>query len=161
MVGAGRVVVALLVCVLGAGVGEGTATAEGPAGGAAATWTGTWEAAPSGTAPAQPGASFRNVVHLSVGGSATRVRLTNRLGTAPLRLDAVTVALREAGPDAVPGSMRVATFAGAGTVTVPVGEDLVSDPVPLAVPDAADLLVTVHTPDDSGPATYQDRKSVV
>ncbi|WOX13476.1 SGNH/GDSL hydrolase family protein [Streptomyces sp. N50] len=154
MVGAGRVVVALLVCVLGAGVGEGTATAEGPAGGAAATWTGTWEAAPSGTAPAQPGASFRNVVHLSVGGSATRVRLTNRLGTAPLRLDAVTVALRETGPDAVPGSMRVATFAGAGTVTVPVGEDLVSDPVPLAVPDAADLLVTVHTPDDSGPATY-------
>ncbi|MFF5301295.1 SGNH/GDSL hydrolase family protein [Streptomyces sp. NPDC013161] len=154
MVGAGRVVVALLVCVLGAGVGEGTATAEGPAGGAAATWTGTWEAAPSGTAPAQPGASFRNVVHLSVGGSATRVRLTNRLGTAPLHLDAVTVALREAGPDAVPGSMRVATFAGAGTVTVPAGEDLVSDPVPLAVPDAADLLVTVHTPDDSGPATY-------
>ncbi|WP_405845633.1 SGNH/GDSL hydrolase family protein [Streptomyces sp. NBC_01518] len=154
MVGAGRVVVALLVCVLGAGVGEGTATAEGPAGGASGTWTGTWEAAPSGTAPAQPGASFRNVVHLSVGGSATRVRLTNRLGTVPLRLDAVTVALRETGPDAVPGSMRVATFAGAGTVTVPAGQDLVSDPVPLAVPDAADLLVTVHTPDNSGPATY-------
>ncbi|WP_406120606.1 SGNH/GDSL hydrolase family protein [Streptomyces sp. NBC_00989] len=154
MVGAGRVGVALLVFVLGAGVGEGTATAEGPVGRASDTWTGTWEAAPSGTAPAQPGASFRNVVHLSVGGSATRVRLTNRLGTAPLRLDAVTVALREAGPDAVPGSMRVATFDGARTVTIPAGEDLVSDPVPLAVTDAADLLVTVHTPDDSGPATY-------
>ncbi|WP_405990010.1 SGNH/GDSL hydrolase family protein [Streptomyces sp. NBC_00986] len=154
MVGAGRVVVALLVCVLGAGVGEGTATAEGPVGRASDTWTGTWEAAPSGTTPALPGASFRNVVHLSVGGSATRVRLTNRLGTAPLRLDAVTVALREAGPDAVPGSMRVATFTGARTVTIPAGQDLVSDPVPLAVPDAADLLVTVHTPDNSGPATY-------
>ncbi|MEV6540325.1 SGNH/GDSL hydrolase family protein [Streptomyces sp. NPDC051665] len=154
MVGAGRVVVALLVCVLGAGVGEGTATAEGPVGRASDTWTGTWEAAPSGTAPALPGASFRNVVHLSVGGSAARVRLTNRLGTAPLRLDAVTVALRETGPDAVPGSMWVATFGGARTVTIPAGEDLVSDPVPLAVSDGADLLVTVHTPDDSGPATY-------
>ncbi|MEV8546641.1 SGNH/GDSL hydrolase family protein [Streptomyces sp. NPDC051572] len=160
MVGAGRVVVGLLVFVLGAGVGTaGAATADASAPKASApdlfgTWTGTWEAAPSGTAPAQPGASLRNVVHLSVGGSATRVRLTNRLGTAPLRLDAVTVALREAGPDAVPGSMRVATFDGARTVTIPAGEDLVSDPVPLAVTDRADLLVTVHTPDDSGPATY-------
>ncbi|MDV9174329.1 SGNH/GDSL hydrolase family protein [Streptomyces sp. W16] len=154
MVGAGRIGVALLVLVLGAGVGEGTATAEGPARGALDTWTGSWEAAPSGTAPAHPGASFRNVVHLSVGGDAVRVRLTNRLGTAPLRLDTVTVALRGTGPDAVPGSMRTATFKGAGTVTVPAGEDLVTDAVPLAVPDAADLLVTVHTPDDSGPATY-------
>ncbi|MER7921805.1 MULTISPECIES: GDSL-type esterase/lipase family protein [unclassified Streptomyces] len=118
------------------------------------TWTGTWEAAPSGTVPAHPGASFRNVVHVSVGGGATRVRLTNRLGTAPLRLDAVTVALRESGADAVPGSMRTVTFAGATAVTIPTGEDLVSDPVPLAVPDGADLLVTVHTPGDSGPATY-------
>ncbi|MEW1824674.1 SGNH/GDSL hydrolase family protein [Streptomyces sp. NPDC088196] len=163
MVGAGRVVVGLLTLVLGAGVGTvgtaGAATADAPVPQSSApdpfgTWTGTWEAAPSGTAPARPGASLRNVVHLSVGGSATRVRLTNRLGTAPLRLDAVTVALRETGPDAVPGSMRVATFDGARTVTIPAGEDLVSDPVPLAVPDRADLLVTVHTPDDSGPATY-------
>ncbi|MFI6460492.1 SGNH/GDSL hydrolase family protein [Streptomyces sp. NPDC050528] len=163
MVGAGRVVVGLLTLVLGAGVGTtgtaGAATAGTPVPRASApdpfgTWTGTWEAAPSGTAPARPGASLRNVVHLSVGGSATRVRLSNRLGTAPLRLDAVTVALREAGPDAVPGSMRAATFDGARTVTIPAGEDLVSDPVPLAVPDRADLLVTVHTPDDSGPATY-------
>ncbi|MBK3578266.1 SGNH/GDSL hydrolase family protein [Streptomyces sp. MBT65] len=154
MVGAGRIVVAMLVAVLGAGVGQGTATADAPAAEPFGTWTGTWEAAPSGTAPARPGASLRNVVHLSVGGSATRVRLTNRLGTAPLRLDAVTVALREDGPDAVPGSMRVVTFAGARTVTIPAGQDLVSDPVPLAVPDSADLLVTVHTPDDSGPATY-------
>lgn len=103
MVGAGRIVVTMLVVVLGAGVGQGTAIAEAPARDPFGTWTGTWEAAPSGTATAHPGASFRNVVHLSVGGSATRVRLTNRLGSAPLRLDAVTVALREAGPDAVAG----------------------------------------------------------
>jgi lysophospholipase L1-like esterase len=155
MVGAGRIVVALLVLVLGAGVGAtGTATAEGPALESSSTWTGTWEAAASGTAPGSPGASFRDVVHLGVGGSATRVRLTNRLGTAPLRLDAVTVALRKTGPDAVPGSMHVATFQGARAVTIPAGQDLVTDAVPLAVPDGADLLVTVHTPDDSGPATY-------
>lgn len=153
MVGAGgRIVVALLVLLLGSGTA--TATAREACGTWTGTWTGTWEAAASGTAPALAGAFFRNVVHLSVGGSATRVRLTNRLGTAPLRLDAVTVALQKAGPAAVPGSLRIATFKGARTVMVPAGRDVVTDPVPLAVPAGANLLITVHTPVDSGPATY-------
>jgi lysophospholipase L1-like esterase len=50
--------------------------------------------------------------------------------------------------------MRVATFSGAESVSVPPGWDVLTDPVPLAVPTAADLLVTVFTPADSGPATY-------
>ncbi|MEU6665513.1 GDSL-type esterase/lipase family protein [Streptomyces sp. NPDC046727] len=118
-------------------------------------WAGSWETAPSGTAAALLGAAVRNVVHLSVGGIAVRVRLSNRLGTKPLHLGAVTVALRRAaGPDAVPGTLRTATFHGATQVTVPPGADAVTDPVRLPVPAAADLLVTVYTPDDSGPATY-------
>ncbi|KOV69338.1 GDSL-type esterase/lipase family protein [Streptomyces sp. MMG1121] len=121
-----------------------------------ASWTGSWESAPSGTAAARPGAAFRDVVHLSVGGDAVRVRLSNRLGTAPLRLGAVTVALRAAGPEALPGTLRTATFRGAASVTVPPGQDTVTDPVPLRVPAAADLLVTVYTPDDSGPATSHE-----
>ncbi|MEU7086496.1 GDSL-type esterase/lipase family protein [Streptomyces achromogenes] len=126
-----------------------------PAQPAPPSWTGSWETAPSGTTAALPGAAFRNVVHLSIGGTAVRVRLSNRLGTRPLRLGAVTVALRgAAGPAALPGTLRTATFHGAPEVTVPPGADTVSDAVPLPVPPAADLLVTVYTPDDSGPATY-------
>ncbi|MFF3365672.1 GDSL-type esterase/lipase family protein [Streptomyces misionensis] len=121
----------------------------------AARWTGSWEAAPSGTAAALPGAAVRNVVHLSVGGTAVRVRLSNRFGSAPLRLGAVTVALRRAaGPDAAPGTLRAATFRGAATTTVPPGGETVSDPVRLSVPAAADLLVTVYTPENDGRATY-------
>ena len=148
MVKVGRVVGAALLLVVGT-------TGRAGADPAPSLWAGSWEAAPSGTVRQVPGAAFRNVVRLSVGGSAVRVRISNRLGSAPLRLGAVTVALRQgAGADAVPGSMRLATFDGAGTAVVPVGQDLVSDPVPLAVPAAADLLVTVETPGDSGPATY-------
>ncbi|WP_406442074.1 SGNH/GDSL hydrolase family protein [Streptomyces sp. NBC_00631] len=144
----GRVLATALLLVMGV-TGRAGADAGPP------LWAGSWEAAPSGTDPAVPGAAFRNVVHLSIGGSAVRVRVSNRLGSAPLRLGAVTVALRQgAGPAAVPGSMRAATFAGAGTAVVPVGQDLVSDPVPLAVPAAADLLVTVETPGALGPATF-------
>ncbi|MER6085242.1 SGNH/GDSL hydrolase family protein [Streptomyces sp. NPDC001833] len=144
----GRVLVVALLSVMGV---SGRAGADPEP----SLWAGSWEAAPSGTEPAVPGAAYRNVVHLSVGGSEVRVRVSNRLGSAPLRLGAVTVALRQGdGPAAVPGSMRAATFAGAGTAVVPAGQDLVSDPVPLAVPAAADLLVSVETPGDSGPATY-------
>ncbi|MFG2606082.1 SGNH/GDSL hydrolase family protein [Streptomyces sp. NPDC048514] len=145
----GRVLVVLLLTV------PASTAATAVAGPARQPWAGSWETAPSGTAPALPGAAVRNVVHLSVGGTAVRLRLGNRLGSAPLYLGAVTVALRSgSGPAAVPGTLRVATFHGAPTVTVPPGEDAVSDPVRLSVPAAADLLVTVYTPRDSGPATY-------
>ncbi|MCX5188195.1 SGNH/GDSL hydrolase family protein [Streptomyces sp. NBC_00268] len=149
-------VLALVPPAASADAGSTLLTGHGHDGGA--QWTGTWETAPSGTAPALPGASIRNVVHTSVGGSAARVRVSNRLGTAPLQLDAVTVALQEWGrptsPNAAPGSLRVATFAGRRSVTIPMGQDMVSDPVDLPIPADANLLVSVHTPADSGPATY-------
>ncbi|MFE9452343.1 SGNH/GDSL hydrolase family protein [Streptomyces sp. NPDC006739] len=147
----GRVVLAALLTMMGTTV---TAVAE-PAPPLPPQWTGTWETAPSGTAAALPGTAVRNVVHLSVGGTALRIRLSNRLGSAPLTLGAVTVAVRRAtGPDAVPGTLRTATFHGARTVTVPPGQDVLTDPVRLAVPDAADLLVTVLAPAGDGPVTY-------
>jgi lysophospholipase L1-like esterase len=121
-------------------------------------WTGTWAAAASGTALPLPGASIRNVVHTSVGGSAARVRISNRLGIRPLRLGSVTLALQEHGyfprPDAVPGTMRPVLFGGRSTTVVPAGKEIVSDPVPLQVPGDSNLLVTVYTPFDDGPATY-------
>ncbi|WEO94510.1 SGNH/GDSL hydrolase family protein [Streptomyces sp. FXJ1.172] len=130
-----------------------TATPVTPA---AVSWAGSWETAPSGTTAARPGAAIRNVVHLSIGGTAVRVRLSNRFGTGPLHLGEVTVALRRAGPAAQPGTLRTATFQGAVSVTVPPGQDLFTDPVPLTVPAGTDLLVTVYTPDDSGPATSHE-----
>ncbi|MFH8337626.1 SGNH/GDSL hydrolase family protein [Streptomyces sp. AM6-12] len=151
-----RVLAVLLTALLlpGARATAGVAAAPGAVR-TAPRWSGSWETAPSGTTAARPGAAIRNVVRLSVGGTAVRVRLSNRLGTKPLRLGAVTVALRRAqGPDAVPGTLRPVTFRGAHTTTVQPGRDTVSDRVPLTVPDAADLLVTVYTPEDDGRATY-------
>ncbi|MFF4014932.1 SGNH/GDSL hydrolase family protein [Streptomyces sp. NPDC001843] len=121
-------------------------------------WTGTWEAAASATTTQLPGQSVRNVVHTSVGGRAARIRVSNRLGAAPLELGAVTVAVQKAGApkssDAVAGTVRQVTFGGAASAEVPAGEDAVSDPVPLRVPSDANLLVSLYTPHDSGPATY-------
>ncbi|OIJ63361.1 hypothetical protein WN71_034440 [Streptomyces mangrovisoli] len=141
-------------------------TARAHEGGGAGEWTGTWETAPSGTAAARPGAAIRNVVRLSVGGTAVRVRLSNRFGTTPLTLAGVTVALQDPArphsPAAAPGSQRAAAFKGARSVVVPPGKDLYTDPIPLAVPGGADLLVTVRTPagPGSGPAATIHRDAL-
>ncbi|MEU9187752.1 SGNH/GDSL hydrolase family protein [Streptomyces sp. NPDC048484] len=125
---------------------------------APARWTGTWEASASGAAAPLPGASIRNVVHASAGGTAVRVRVSNRLGILPLVLGGATLARQEPNapesPNALPGTMRTLTFGGRKRTSVPVGKDVVSDPVALRVPAASNLLVTLHTPGDSGPATY-------
>jgi lysophospholipase L1-like esterase len=123
-------------------------------------WVGTWATAMAtgvpGTQNGYPNYSIRSVVHASIGGRALRIRLSNAYGTEPLVFGHVTVA-RAAGPatpTALSGTVRDVTFGGRASITVPAGGDVLSDPVGLAVPTAADLLVTTYVPTPSGPVTY-------
>lgn len=152
-----------LTLVLGAlalvlGVTAPAATAAPP--GRPGDWVGTWAASASGTVPNNPAGyadrTVRNVVHTSVGGSQVRIGLTNVLGAAAVRMSAVTVAVaaRPDAPAAVDGTMRAVTFGGAGEFTIPAGGEALSDPVAMTVPEDGDLLVSVYTPDASGPVTY-------
>src|SRR5512143_1370915 len=67
--------------------------------GAAQHWVGTWTASPS--SPYSTGISstgfanqtIREVLHTSVGGSRTRLRLANTFGSGPLTIDHVGLAL--------------------------------------------------------------------
>jgi lysophospholipase L1-like esterase len=118
-------------------------------------WVGSWAAAPSnaghveGVPFARPLAdqTVRMAVHPTLSGHRVRVRLTNRYGVAPARISHATVAVRDTGAAAVPGTMRELTFDGAEAVTLPPGADLRSDPVDLAVEAGHDLLVSLHVPD--------------
>lgn len=125
-------------------------------------WVGSWSAAQVGGGPeaapgrGHPGLTVRNVVHVSVGGSAARIHLSNAFGNRPLRVLRCTVALaaRPSGPAAAAGTLRVVRFGGHGRTTVSPGASTVSDPVRLLVPPAADLLVTVHAPLAGGTVTH-------
>ncbi|MFR9673825.1 SGNH/GDSL hydrolase family protein [Streptomyces sp. TR06-5] len=143
--------------------GGGTAAAPG-AGAAQPTapgrWTTTWAAAPASAEPGSRGTftdtSVRNAVHTSVGGSRVRIHLSNLFGDTPLTISHTTVALA-AGPGSPatrPGTTRTLTFDGEQAVTVPPGEQAVSDGTALRVPAAANLLVTTHTAEAPGPATH-------
>ncbi|MGW3241498.1 SGNH/GDSL hydrolase family protein [Streptomyces sp. NPDC001070] len=130
---------------------------------ASGSWVGTWSTSPAGGEPdtpdGYPGWSIRNIVHTSVGGSSVRVHLSNTFGRAPLLIGHATVAVAAAqgSPAAAAGTMRALTFGERASVRIPAGGSVVSDPVQLAVPHAADLLVTTFAPEASGPVTYHPR----
>ncbi|MEU5364113.1 SGNH/GDSL hydrolase family protein [Streptomyces sp. NPDC005925] len=113
----------------------------------------TWAAGAQQLGEGVPGRGYRLVVHTSVGGTAPRVRLSNAHGRRPVTFDSVYAGLRERGPELARGTNRRLTFDGERSVTVPAGGSALSDPARLAVPAAADLAVSFHSPDAGGPAT--------
>ena len=126
----------------------------------AGDWVGTW-----GTAQAAPivgsqgwftGETIRSVVHTSVGGTAARVRFSNKFGTGPLVLDHTSIALRANADnaDAVEGSVRPLTFSGRQNVSIPAGAEIQSDPLDFTVPEDADLLISTHSTYAAGPVSY-------
>jgi len=126
------------------------------------TWTGSWAAAPStAPGPKEPkeaidasntsGSTYRNIVHLSLGGSGVRLRISNEFGNMPLTLGSVHVAL-SAGKNGTtqPATDHVVTFGGKETVAIPTGAMIISDPVAMPVDAFADLTVSLFVPAQPG-----------
>ncbi len=120
-------------------------------------WMHTWTAMPQLTEPHNmPPAPFtqladttlRQTVHVTVGGSKLRVRFSNAFGGAAVPLTAAAVALPAEGragvPAIVPGSSRPLTFGGRASVVVPVGAQVVSDPVPFTLAPGANLSISAY-----------------
>lgn len=93
-------------------------------------------------------ASLRQVVRVSLGGRQVRVKLSNVFGTAPLVVDAGSVALAGAPgkADVDAASLRPLRFGGAASVTIPAGAEYLSDPVALPHAAGADLAISLHFP---------------
>jgi lysophospholipase L1-like esterase len=100
-------------------------------------------------------ATLRQIVHLSVGGTALRVHLSNVFGTAPLHFTSVHIArpLATDGPAIDPATDKALTFAGASDVIVPAGAEFVSDPVTESVAPLSNLAITFHLDDPPAPET--------
>lgn len=116
---------------------------------AAERWVGTWATAPLAETPgpdtpALADATFRQVIHVSLGGNKVRLRLSNAFGTAALTLRGVHLAL--AAPDGAiqPGTDRALTFSGRNTVTIPAGASFVSDPLDFPLAPQADVAVSIY-----------------
>ena len=121
--------------------------------GQASNWVGTWAASPVGSAvnEGQPGpgnTTYRNIVQISLGGSAVRVQLTNEFGTQPLTVGAAHVAISAGGGGAIQTNTDHAlTFNGKPTVEIPAGAFVLSDPVTMQAAPLSDLAVSVYVPE--------------
>jgi lysophospholipase L1-like esterase len=123
-------------------------------------WVGTWSTAmhaPNtvvfGTNPGFTNQTVRQIVHTSIGGDRVRVRLST-FGAGALMIEAAHVALRAAGAAIVPGTDRILTFGREGSIVIPPGAIVLSDPVELDVPPLADLAVSIFVSGSTGPATW-------
>jgi lysophospholipase L1-like esterase len=155
---AGMAVVASLAIVAGAAAMASPAAPQGSGG-----WVGTWATGdqPLDHAPIPAGftlisfsnVTLRQIVHVSVGGAAVRVRLDNTYGDGPLTFADSHVGLAAASGAVQAGTDRALTFGGSPSVTVAQGAEAFSDPVRLNVPAQADLAVSLFLPGSSAMVT--------
>jgi lysophospholipase L1-like esterase len=114
-------------------------------------WVGTWATSPVAlpNPEAKYGATettYREIVHISLGGDAARIILTNEFGLTPLTINAAYLAPRTQGSAIDTANSRPVTFNGRTSVTIPAGALVVSDPVSLKLPALSDVAVSFVVP---------------
>lgn len=149
-------------------------------------WAATWTSSPQdvfpGSAtpalvnfafpnPSTDGANnqtLRMIVKPDLWGNIIRLRFSNTWGTQPVTLGRVSVGLQAYSGNILPGTNTPVTFSGSPSVTLPVGQEVFSDPVFLRwvevgddgldgvdpVVDGHNLAVSIFVRGKSGPITY-------
>ena len=119
-------------------------------------WVGTWAASPyappnrtdpsGNTQFGSTDTTIREIVHISLGGSAARIILSNEFGLDPLTIGAAQIALSSSTSEIDSTSANALTFGGRPTITIPPGAMAVSDPVNLKLAPFADVAVSLFLP---------------
>jgi GDSL-like Lipase/Acylhydrolase family len=149
-------------------------------------WVATWTTAPQdvfkgSSTPALVNFAFPNpttdgannqtlrmIVKPDLWGNTIRLRFSNTWGTQPVTFGRVTVGLQSFAGNVLPETNTPVTFSGQPTVTIPVGQEIFSDPVLLRwvemgdderngvdpVIDGHNLAVSIYVQGTSGPMTY-------
>lgn len=130
-----------------------TCLASQPGSSPPVVWVASWGAAqqipePQNSLPPEDltDATVRQIFHLSLGGPALRVHVSNAFGTGTLRIASMHVArpVSPSSPAIDPVTDRPLRFAGSEEALIPPGAELVSDPVDLAVAPLSDVAVSFH-----------------
>ncbi len=116
-------------------------------------WVASWTAAQQLAEPQNSlaaddlhDATLRQIVHLSLGGTHLRVRISNRFGTEPLHFTAIHIArpVTTTSAKIVDGTDKPLTFSGKPDVIVPAGADYLSDPLDFATTPLSDLAISIY-----------------
>ena len=125
-------------------------------------WVGTWAASqqipePQNALPSPDltDATLRETVHVSRGGTAVRVHLSNAFGMRALHLTSVHIARPIAsGSSAIAsGTDHALLFNGNVDVLIPPGAVYVSDPLEYSLAALSDLTISMHVESEPGQQT--------
>jgi lysophospholipase L1-like esterase len=147
-------VAAVAILVPGLLIATPIAVASAPASSGADHWVASWTASPSDSGTPFDAAGLpvpevlvnqtvRMIVTPHLAGSVLRIHLSNRFGDAPATFGSVTVGLEGTG---TVSDLTAVTFGGHAQVSVPVGDDVVSDPVDLSFAAFTPLAVSIYLP---------------
>jgi lysophospholipase L1-like esterase len=135
----------------------GTAHAAGSAA-ASPQGTGTrvsaWSPSMTTAGPAFDDQTIRMVAHSSVAGSGARITLSNRYSDTPLNVSAVDIAVQASGGTAVSGTTLNVTFGHSGQITIPAGQQAISDIIPISLSAGENVLVSLYVPGSTGASTW-------
>ena len=112
--------------------------------------------------------TLRMIVKPDLWGNTIRLRFSNTWGTQPVTFGRITVGLQSFSGNVLPETNTPVTFSGQPFVTIPVGQEIFSDPVFLRwvqmgdderdgvdpVVDGHNLAVSIYIQGVSGPMTY-------
>jgi lysophospholipase L1-like esterase len=128
-------------------------------------WTGAWATSMTTASPPLFGLpnwslegfanqSVRQVIRVTRGGSAVRIRLSNVDGATPLRLAGATLGVAGDGASVRSGTLRTLTFGHSPSTVLPTGRETASDAVRMPVFPLDRLSLTLFFAKPTGPATF-------
>jgi len=97
--------------------------------------------------------TVRMIARTSMAGKRVRVKLENAFGSAPVKVGAAHIALREKDSAIVIATDRALTFNGEPGVTIGPGAAIASDPVDLTLPALSDVAVSLYFPGETSAPT--------
>ena len=116
-----------------------------------ASWTGALSDAftalpgrPAGTPQTFNDQTVRQVMRLSLGGNALRVKVSNLFGRAPITIQAARVAKSVGQSGIDPATDRALTFGGQGSITLAPGAEAYSDPVLLPTAPLENIAISMY-----------------
>jgi lysophospholipase L1-like esterase len=146
LVGAAAALLASVLLVPGASAAQGK-LAQG-------TLVASWGPAMTIGGPDFANQTIRMVVHTSIGGSSLRIKLSNQHSTTPLAVGEVDIAVQAHQATAVAGTRHTVSFSQAQSLTIPVGAEVTSDPIPMTVAADSNLLVSIYLPQATSSSTW-------
>ncbi|WP_378730681.1 SGNH/GDSL hydrolase family protein [Nocardia brasiliensis] len=98
--------------------------------------------------------TVRQVIRVTSGGPALRLRLSNTYGTQPLQVTGLTVGRTASGAAIQPETMQHLAVGLNRSFVIDPGDEIVTDPVIFPVAPLDSLTVTMYFAQPTGPSTY-------